>query len=238
LRKKGKKYKISEKIKSLMICFFFYVNKILKDLNQYEYIKKMAKTKQSKMSNNQKKIQNPTPSKVIEVQAPAVVESPTSKETSVEECNFSVDKYQAEFDSLITQMTQMRLTMSEMINYARKIQKNVTKDLKAAEKKSKKMNAKKSKREPSGFAKPAVISNELCDFLGKPYGTEMARTEVTKYLTTYIKDNQLQQPEDKRKITPDKKLYNLLKLKKEDQVTYFNLQKWMKPHFPTTAVSM
>ena len=51
-------------------------------------------------------------------------------------------------------------------------------------KKSKKGNVKK---EPSGFAKPTLISNELCDFLSKPNGTEMARTEVTKYLTQYIK---------------------------------------------------
>lgn len=198
----------------------------------------MAKANQNKMSNNNKKNKNPTPTKVIEVQAPVVEESSTPKENVVEECNISVEKYNAEFDSLITQMTQMRSTMSEMINYARKIQKNVTKDLKAAEKKSRRMNAKKSKREPSGFAKPAVISNELCDFLGKPYGTEMARTEVTKYLTTYIKDNQLQQPEDKRKISPDKKLFSLLKLKKDDQVTYFNLQKWMKPHFPSSSIGV
>lgn len=200
------------------------------------YKNKMAKSNQNKMSNNQKKTKTPTPTKVIEVQAPVIEEPTTPKDTVVEECSISIDKYNAEFDSLITQMTQMRSTMSEMINYARKIQKNVTKDLKAAEKKSRRMNAKKSKREPSGFAKPAVISNELCDFLGKPYGTEMARTEVTKYLTTYIKDNQLQQPEDKRKISPDKKLFNLLKLKKDDQVTYFNLQKWMKPHFPTSSI--
>ena len=197
----------------------------------------MAKGNQEKMTNNQKKIKTPTATKVVEVQAPIVQESSLSKDSNVEECNFSVDKYNNEFDSLITQMTQMRTSMSEMINYARKIQKNVIKDLKAAEKKSRKANAKKSKREPSGFAKPAVISKELCDFLGKPYGTEMARTEVTKYLTTYIKENQLQQPEDKRKISPDKKLFTLLKLKKDDQVTYFNLQKWMKPHFPTSSMS-
>ena len=66
----------------------------------------------------------------------------------------------------------------------------------------------------------------------------MARTEVTKYLTSYIKDNNLQQPEDKRKINPDKKLSKLLKLTKDDQVTYFNLQKYMKSHFPPTASSV
>ena len=59
------------------------------------------------------------------------------------------------------------------------------------------------KRKPSGFAKPTVISDELCFFLGKPNGTEMARTEVTKYITQYIKENNLQSVENKKKIIPD-----------------------------------
>ncbi len=150
----------------------------------------------------------------------------------------NIEKYTSEFENLYNQLTSMRSSISEMIIHTRKLQRSVHKDLKTAEKRNKRVNAKKGKREPSGFAKPAVISNELCDFLGRPYGTEMARTEVTKYLTTYIKDHNLQQPEDKRKITPDKKLTKLLKLTKDDQVTYFNLQKWMKPHFPSNVASV
>ena len=65
----------------------------------------------------------------------------------------------------------------------------------------------------------------------------MARTEVTKYLTSYIKEHSLQYAEDKRKIKPDKKLAKLLNLKKDDQVTYFNLQKYMSPHFAKASAS-
>mgnify|MGYP001988569258 CR=1 FL=1 len=90
----------------------------------------------------------------------------------------------------------------------------------------------KPKRAPSGFAKPALISSQLCSFLGKTEGTEMARTEVTKFLTTYIKEHNLQDPTNKRRILPDKKLGKLLNAKKDEEVTYFNLQKYMKVHYP------
>ena len=100
-----------------------------------------------------------------------------------------------------------------------------------------KKQSNKPKREPSGFAKPTEISHELCDFLQKPYGTEMARTEVTKYLTQYIKQFNLQEPSDKRKINPDLKLSKLLGCESTDEVTYFNLQKWMKPHFSSAQTS-
>ena len=91
------------------------------------------------------------------------------------------------------------------------------------------------KRAPSGFAKPALISKELCSFLGQPEGTEMARTEVTKHLTSYIKEHNLQDSVNKRKIVPDAKLKKLLNLSPSDEVTYFNLQKYMKVHFPKPA---
>ena len=83
-----------------------------------------------------------------------------------------------------------------------------------------------------GFAKPALISKELCTFLGKPSGTEMARTEVTKHLTSYIKEHNLQDQENKRRILPDAALKKLLNLKANDEVTYFNLKKYIKVHFP------
>ena len=172
--------------------------------------------------------------KTVEPSAPTP--SPTQQETAPKTV-FETMKYSEEFDKIFAQLQGMKTIISQVITDTKKIQKNVQKDIKSAERKQQRAGSKKGKREPSGFAKPAVISNELCDFLGKPYGTEMARTEVTKYLTAYIKDHNLQQPQDKRRINPDKKLLKLLKLSKDDQVTYFNLQKWMKPHFPTSMTA-
>jgi chromatin remodeling complex protein RSC6 len=59
----------------------------------------------------------------------------------------------------------------------------------------------------------------------------MARTVVTKEINTYIRNHNLQDKENGRKINPDTKLAALLKLKKSDELTYFNLQKYMSPHF-------
>lgn len=83
----------------------------------------------------------------------------------------------------------------------------------------------------SGIAKPGYISPELCKFIGKDVGTEMARTEVIKHVNQYIKSNNLQDSKNKRIIRPDSKLQSLLNTKKSDEVTYFNLQTYMKPHY-------
>lgn len=88
---------------------------------------------------------------------------------------------------------------------------------------------------PSGFAKPTKLSTELCDFLGLPSDSMLARTEVTRQLNKYIKDNNLQDPADKRTIKPDGKLQKVLKMEKDAQLTYFNLQSHIKHHFSKVA---
>ena len=105
-----------------------------------------------------------------------------------------------------------------------------------------KRNSSGKKRAPSGFAKPTTISNQLCDFLGKPHGSEMARTEVTKYLTSYIKTHNLQNPANRKQIKPDKKLKAILgplsEIDKSKGYTYFNLQRYVKNHFEKAGVTL
>jgi chromatin remodeling complex protein RSC6 len=79
--------------------------------------------------------------------------------------------------------------------------------------------------------KPALISDELAAFLGKAIGTEMARTEVSKEINAYIQAHHLQDKQNGRRIHPDAKLTKLLKVDKNDELTYFNLQRYMKHHF-------
>jgi chromatin remodeling complex protein RSC6 len=86
-------------------------------------------------------------------------------------------------------------------------------------------------RRLSGFTQPTRISNELAKFLGKPAGTEMARTDVSRLINTYIRVNNLQDPQNGRIINTDSKLRSLLRLGKNDELTYFNLQRYMRPHF-------
>jgi len=87
------------------------------------------------------------------------------------------------------------------------------------------------RRVPSGFVKPSIISDELAVFLGKPAGTKMARTDVSKEINTYIRVHGLQDPFNGRKINPDEKLRKLLGVSPNDELTYFNLQKYMSRHF-------
>jgi upstream activation factor subunit UAF30 len=112
----------------------------------------------------------------------------------------------------------------------RTLERHVAREMRAAQKISKRKR-KSGNRAPSGFVKPTLISKELANFLGKPVGTEWARTEVTREINAYIRTHSLQDKENGRKINPDSKLRALLQLKKDEELTYFNLQKYMSPHF-------
>ena len=83
----------------------------------------------------------------------------------------------------------------------------------------------------TGFAVPTKISDQLCEFMKKPKGSTAARTEVTQYIIKYIKDNDLQWNENRKIIKPNKHLKSLLNLKKDEEVTYFNIQRYMNKHF-------
>jgi hypothetical protein len=120
----------------------------------------------------------------------------------------------------------------------RLLERQTARELKNAQKASQKKKRKVGNRAPSGFVKPTLISNELAGFLGKPEGSEMARTDVTREINKYIRTNNLQDKENGRKINPDKKLTSLLKLKKGDELTYFNLQRYMSPHFAKASAAV
>ena len=119
----------------------------------------------------------------------------------------------------------------------RALEKRTTKDFKVALKASAKGKRRSGNREPSGFVKPTEISVELATFLKKPEGTLMARTEVTKEINAYIRANNLQDKDNGRHIIPDAPLTKLLKIGKTDELTYFNLQKFMSHHFPKKVVA-
>ena len=139
----------------------------------------------------------------------------------------------------MTRINSLRALTSSLISEAKRLNKRAVRELRDSECRNRKRRKNKSttKRAPSGFAKPSTISEELCDFLNCDHGTQMARTEVTKFLTQYIKKNDLQDPSNRRRILCDTALAELLSVGPEDEVTYFNLQKYMKPHFPKSGVS-
>ena len=137
------------------------------------------------------------------------------------------------FSSLLSQLVSMRSTITTLSAQIRSLKTRTEREIKLAKKSKKRRNPNKS---PSGFVKPALISTELASFLGKPTGSEMARTEVTREINSYIREHKLQDPANGRRILPDAKLRKLLKINKTDELTYFNLQRYMSPHFPKKAV--
>jgi len=136
------------------------------------------------------------------------------------------------FDEILNTLSGFKSQITMLSNQVRALQKNVNKQMRVLEKEVKK-NRMKGNRKPSGFAVPSKISKQLCNFMKKPEGSEAARTEVTRYIIQYIKENNLQNPNNKKEIKPDKALGSLLGYKKssKDTVTYFNIQRYMNKHF-------
>jgi chromatin remodeling complex protein RSC6 len=140
----------------------------------------------------------------------------------------------SEYSEKINQLTS--LTSSLKAEF-KALEKAVAKELKAAQKASQKKKRASGNRAPSGFVKPTLISDELASFLGKDKGSLLARTAVSKEINAYIRSNKLQDAQNGRKIHADAKLAKLLKLSKTDELTYFNLQKFMKHHFLKAPVA-
>jgi upstream activation factor subunit UAF30 len=143
----------------------------------------------------------------------------------------------SQFASISSKLQQVVAFAATLRSELRALERHAVKEIRIAQKASAKKRRKVGNRAPSGFVKPTLISKELSEFLGKTDGSEMARTEVTREINAYIRNNNLQDKENGRRINPDSKLKSLLKLKKGEELTYFNLQRYMSPHFATAKTT-
>jgi len=160
----------------------------------------------------------------ITIQSEPVVNAVVDTVVSVES---SVSVKLNLFGAKLQQITSL---LSNIKSDYKVLEKVVNRELKNAQKSSRKKKYS-ANRQPSGFVRPTRISDELANFLGKTIGVEMARTDVSKEINSYIRSNNLQDKVNGRKIIADNKLATLLKLGSEDELTYFNLQRYMKHHF-------
>ena len=168
----------------------------------------------------------------------AVSDAPASVDASAEVVAPSTESVIAsQFASISSKLQQVVAFAATLRSELRALERHAVKEIRTAQKASAKKRRKVGNRAPSGFVKPTLISKELSEFLGKSDGSEMARTEVTREINAYIRNNNLQDKENGRRINPDSKLKSLLKLKKGEELTYFNLQRSLSPHFATAAKS-
>jgi len=174
-----------------------------------------------------------------EVAAPAAVPVVAASSTVVPVVAAAdVSNVAARITEFNAKLQQLSSLFSSIKNDFKTLDKAVAREMKAAQKASSKKRKSTGIRKPSGFVKPTLISEELASFLSKPVGTEMARTEVSKEINAYITANGLQDKSNGRKINADAKLTKLLKITPSDELTYFNLQRFMKHHFVKPAAAV
>jgi upstream activation factor subunit UAF30 len=189
--------------------------------------KAKATTKAAAKSKATTKVAAP-PQNTVVAAAPEVTVDPFA--TTLETIN-------AKFVAAHQRYQQLSAAISASRAELRILEKDVVRELKASHKAATRNKRKQGNRTPSGFVKPTAISDELAKFLGKDTGTEMARTEVTRELNAYIRQHNLQDKDNGRKINANASLRSLLQLGKNDELTYFNLQKYMSPHFAKSKTS-
>ena len=138
----------------------------------------------------------------------------------------------AEVKAVTSRLLALREMVSELVTEAKRLEKKSTKLQKLADKRRKrKAPVEGEEAKParvSIFQIPTDISPQLCAFLGRPAGSQESRSNVTKFVTTYVKEQNLKNKHD---INPDAKLRSLLNVKADEKLTYFNLQKYLNPHY-------
>ena len=208
--------------------YIYYYSKQLKKVSLSCIIMPPSKASAPKKSSGARKSTKSPPAPKVEEPKPVETKEVASESTDVDN---QVDELGERFTEFLAKIQNLATQMSSLKTEFRGLEKLAMREMKAAKKASQKKKRKSNNRAPSGFVKPTLISSELATFLGKPSGTEMARTEVTREINKYIRSHDLQDKKNGRKINPDDKLRSLLKLKKSDELTYFNLQRYMSPHF-------
>jgi len=145
----------------------------------------------------------------------------------------------ADLKSLALRLNSARELLAGLVSDVKKLDKRVHKEIKEARKRRRRSKTEEGAegadakpRTPSIFERPVQVTDELCSFLGKPKGTLMSRSEVTKGVNGYVKEKNLKNKHD---ITPDASLKKLLQIADGDSLTYFNLQRYLNRHYVKAA---
>jgi len=166
------------------------------------------------------------------VVAAPVVAAPVEA-TPVETTDTAVSSVQDDVKAMLTQANTVRETVGALVAELKRVEKRVARLQKEADKRRRRQKKPVEgeavvPRKPSFFELPTPLSNELCSFLGRPSGSKESRSNITKAITTYVKEKNLK---EKHTIKPDTKLKALLGVAEGDVLTYFNLQRYLNRHY-------
>ena len=155
----------------------------------------------------------------------------TTENTEVSETN-DTDMNVKDFNVISNELDGLLKNFQEQIRTIRNLKKDLDKvhgkELKNVKKKKKSDGSNKTNKEPSGFNKPALVPDEFCE---QPWGCDkgqlIPRTQLTKMVYDYIKDNNLQDPADRRIIHPDSNVKNLFHLPDGQDLEFKTFQTYM-----------
>ena len=153
----------------------------------------------------------------------AINEAPIT-ETKVPANVKKMEKAIQSMESIIDEQHKRMVLLEKEFNGFKKFAKSFIETVKKS--------YEKKPRKASGFVLAVPISDELCDFLDIPHGSQVSRTEVTKYLIAYISDHNLTNPEKKTLVVPDERLEKLLGPDVDlETLTRFTIQRYMNRHY-------
>ena len=149
------------------------------------------------------------------------------------------DSWQTDLRAVQTQLLSVRETCSTALTALKALERRFTREVREAKKSRRKARKELAEGEtaaPSEFQKLKPISDELSAFLGLGKSAQMSRAEVTRSISGYIKANGLN---DGQKVRHNAALRTLLGISETDELTIFNMQKYLNRHYikPTVAVA-
>lgn len=174
---------------------------------------------------------------VVPAAAAAPVEGAPAEVVDTRTADAILSSLQESLKAISTEMaTRMRAAVASALEASKAVKRELRSKGKRHRKDPKDMSPEELKvyearRANNAFLKLRPLSDELCTFMGLPAKSQKSQTDVTKFVATYVKTHNCFDPNFKRRILPDQKLAKLLRAKDKEEVTYLNLQKFLKVHF-------
>jgi len=147
---------------------------------------------------------------------------------------------------------KLKALSTELTARVREATKSVADAIKATKREAREIKKKKKKnpedmtpeerktwearRANNAFLVQRPLTDELCAFMGLKSGEKRSQTEVTKFISGYVKQHNCFDPNFKRRILPNSALAKLLRVTDKEEVTYLNLQSFLKVHFKKAEV--